>query len=213
VWTRFRPPGGPTFDSDGLTDTQFGLRYRLVDERPAPAWAPSIALRVGAIIAGSYDVFFAAPPPPINPGDGANGLDFTLLTGKTFGDSRFSIYADFGYRVRDENVPDEIFGRAGICQQLGPVTLGVNYRHVQGLSGGDIGGRGFGTVYGFPQVREIERALDAGITFTDRAGRGYQFTYSKTLSGRNTGDKQIFGVSISLPWDLARPRALEPSPK
>ena len=33
--TRFRPPGSATLHSDGLTDTQFGLRYRVLDERDA----------------------------------------------------------------------------------------------------------------------------------------------------------------------------------
>ena len=213
VWTRFRPPGGPAFTSDGLTDTQLGLRFRLLDERRGGAWTPTLSLRVGAIIAGTYDVFFAIPPPPINPGDGADGVEFSLLTGKTFGQSGFGVFADFGYRVRNGHVPDDLFGRAGIFQQIGPVTLGVDYRQVQALSGGDIGGRGFGTAYGFPQVREVDRAIDAGITFTDRGGRGYQFTYSKTINGRNTGDKSIFGVSISLPWELGRSRGPAPSPK
>lgn len=199
--TRFRPPGSATLDADGLTDTQFGLRYRVLDEQVGGPWTPTVTLRVGGVIAGTYDVVFASP---INPGDGANAFEVSLLTGKTFGKSGFGIYADLGYRARDNDVPDDVFGRVGIFQQLGPVTLGVDYRQVQGLSGGDIGGPGFGTTYGFAQVREIERVIDAAVTYTDRGGRGYQLSYSKTLNGRNTGDKSVFGLSISVPWQLGR---------
>ena len=199
--TRFRPPGSPTLHSDGLTDTQVGLRIRVLDEQTGGPWMPTVTFRVGGVIAGTYDVVFASP---INPGDGANAFELSLLTGKTFGKSGFGIYADIGYRSRDNDVPDDVFGRVGVFQQLGPVTLGVGYRHVEGISGGDIGGLGFGTTYGFAQVREIERVIDAAITYTDRGGRGYQFTYSRTLSGRNTGDKSDFGFSISVPWQLGR---------
>ena len=83
---------------------------------------------------------------------------------------------------------------------------------MHGLTGGDIGGAGFGTAYGFAQVREIERVIDAGITYTDRGGRGYQFTYSTTLNGRNTGDKSIFGVSVSVPWQIGPHAAAAPAP-
>ncbi len=194
--TRFSVPGEGSILSEGFSDTQFGLRYRFLDERTGSPATPSLALRIGGVIAGNYKLIYNSP---VNPGDGANGLEFSLLAAKTFGKSGFSMFGDIGWRLRDNHVPNDIFGRIGFCQQIGQFTIGVNYREVHGLSGGDIGGPGFGTTYGFQNLREIDRAIDTGVTFTDRGGRSYQFTYSKTIDGRNTGDKSVFGFSVSVP--------------
>jgi hypothetical protein len=199
----FDPPGAPNSRRDGLDDTRLGLRYRFLDEDlGGQKWVPGAALRVGGIIAGTYDV--PTTLPPINPGDGANGFETSLLLGKSFGQSGFGAYADLGYRVRDHDVPEDVFGSAGVFQQLGPVTLSFGYRHNQGLSGGDIGGPGFGTSYGFPQVKEINQLIEGGVTYTDKGGRSYQFTVAKKIDGRNTGDKLVFGASISIPIQLTR---------
>src|SRR6266404_4585118 len=58
--------GGNASD-EGLSDTMLGLRYRLIDENNAPCrWAPTLAIRAGAVIAGSYD-----SNKPFSAGDGA----------------------------------------------------------------------------------------------------------------------------------------------
>src|SRR4030095_12695673 len=178
---------------DGLADTSIGLRYRLIDENNARYnWLPTLTLRAGGIIAGTYDENF-----PFSAGDGANGLEGSLLFGKAIGQSGFGLYGDIGYRFRENPVPDDIFGTAGIYQQVGPVTLTFGYRHVQGLSGLDIGGPGFdpaaGDSPGFPAVREINQIVEGGVTFTDRGGRSYQFTVGGNVDGKNTGDKLILG--------------------
>jgi hypothetical protein len=199
----FDPPGAPNTRRDGLDDTRLGLRYRFIDEDlSGRAWVPAVGVRIGGIIAGTYDV--PTTLPPINPGDGANGFETSLLLGKTFGQTGFGAYADLGYRVRDHDVPDDLFGSVGVFKHLGPVTLSFGYRHIQGLSGGDIGGPGFGTSYGFPQVKEINQLIEGGIAYTDKGGRSYQFTVAQKIDGRNTGDKLVFGVSVSIPIQLGR---------
>jgi hypothetical protein len=184
---------------DGLADTQLGLRYRLVDETRA---LPSLALRLGGIVAGTYD-----ENAPFSAGDGASGFEASLLLGKTFGDSGFGAYGDIGYRIRESDVPDDLFGSVGLFKQFQGVfresdafTLSVGYRHVQGLSGPDIGAPGFGTSFGFPQVREINQLLEGSVGYSDSGGRQYQFTVAKSVEGRNTGDKMAFVVTISLPF-------------
>ena len=155
----FQPPGSPNFLRDGLDDTRLGLRYRFVDENAGGnSWIPALALRVGGVFAGSYTIPNSLPP--INPGDGANGFETSLLFGKTFGETGFGAYGDFGGRVRDHDAPAVILGNVGLFKHLGPVTLNVGYRHFQGLTGGDIGGPGFGTAFGFPQTREISRLIE-----------------------------------------------------
>ena len=190
--------GGDASD-DGLADTFLGLRYRILDEQMSGlAWMPSVALRVGGVIAGSYDA-----NKPFSAGDGAHGFEASVLLGKAFGATGFGMYADLGYRVRENPVPDDLFGSAGLYKLLGPVAVSFGYRHVQGLSGIDIGGRGFdpdrGRSHGFPAVKEINQLVEAGLALTDGGGRNYQVTIAQSVDGRNTGDKVIFGVNITVP--------------
>ena len=199
----FDPPGAGHFKRDGLDDTRLGLRYRFIDEDAGGRkCVPSVGLRLGGIIAGSYPIPTSLPP--LNPGDGANGFETSLQLGKTFGETGFGAYADIGYRWRDHDVPEDLFGGGGVFKHLGPVTLNLGYRHIRGLSGGDIGGPGFGTSYGFPQVKEINELIEGGIAYTDKGGRSYQFSIAQKIDGRNTGDQLIFGVSISIPIGLVR---------
>jgi len=188
---------------DGLADTLFGLTYRFVEETEA---IPAIAFRVGGILAGTYD-----EGTPFSAGDGANGIETSLLFGKSFGDSGFGVYGDVGYRVRDNPVPNEWFTSAGAFKQFeglfngeDALTFNVGYRYVGSVDGLDIGGPGFdpakGEIQGFPAVKEVNHLLEGAIGYTDAGGRLYQFTVAGSLDGENTGDKIIFGVSISVPF-------------
>src|SRR5436309_8681792 len=191
--------GGNASDN-GLMDTSLGLRYRLVDEFNSHyTWMPTLTLRAGAVIPGTYD-----ENKPFSAGDGAYAFESSLLFGKAIGDCGFGLYGDFGYRVREDPVPDEFFGTAGVYQQIGPVTLAVGYRHIQPVSGIDIGGKDFnpalGASHGFPATKEINKLVEGGISFTDKGGRNYQFTVAGSVDGRNTGDKSIFGFNVTLPF-------------
>ena len=190
-------------DDSGMMDTSLGLRYRLLDERTASQrWIPTIAVRVGGIIPGTYEENL-----PFSPGDGAYGFDASLLLGKTYWlDDTYAVgyYGDIGYRVRVNPAPNEIFGTAGLFGQLGPVTLTAGYLQVQSLSGLDIDSPKFnpaaGKDSGFPALREINYIFQGGITYTDPGRRSYQFTVAKSIHGRNTGDKLIFGFNVTLPF-------------
>jgi hypothetical protein len=75
---------------------------------------------------------------------------------------------------------------------------------VQAVSGLDIGGTGFnpalGRSHGFPALKEINQLVEAGLSFTDHGGRNYQISAAKSVDGRNTGDKWLFGANITIPW-------------
>jgi len=195
TWAEFvdGPPGSDDLSDDGLTDTTVGLRYRLVDEREI-TWLPTITARVGAIIAGTYDETF-----PFSAGDGANGVEASLHFGQQICPN-FGLYADVGYRWRENDVPDDIFGSAGVNLRWGGVTLSAGYRHIESVDGPDIGAPGFGTEFGFPQVREIQQNVEASLGYVDGGGRFYQVYYSRTIEGRNTGEKDILGLSVSIPF-------------
>jgi hypothetical protein len=175
---------------DGLADTLIGLRYRVVNERDHDAWVPSVALRVGGIIPGTYDENF-----PFSAGDGAAGVEGSLLLAKEICPG-FGVFGDIGYRFREDDVPDDVFGSAGIYAGYRGFNGTVAYRHVQGTSGPDIGDPGFGTRFGFPEVKEISQNIEFGLGYTD-GERHYQVFYARTLDGRNTGERNIFGVSVS----------------
>jgi hypothetical protein len=187
-------PTGQSDSDDGLADTQLGIRYTLVDENDPGAWLPlTLTLRAGGIIEGTYDPDF-----PFSAGDGASGARFSLLWGKNFGTSGFSSYGELGFQTRTDDVPDDFLASVGIGYTfLIPISLHGGYRLIHGLSGPDIGDPGFGASFGFPQVKEISHNVEAGIGYTDAGNRFYQFFYARTFDGRNTGEKDVFGFSVT----------------
>ena len=107
-------PGIPAMQEshDGLVDVNAGITWRIVDE--AVSELPSVAIRVGAIIDGGYSTGY------INSlGDGGSGAEISLLVGK-FLTERFALSGEFGYRTRDNNVPDNAFLKVS-----GGVVLGA----------------------------------------------------------------------------------------
>jgi opacity protein-like surface antigen len=193
-WTEFEGGPVPDLNDDGWTDTTFGLRYRAIDERKV-TFLPTVTLRVGGIVAGSYDDAF-----PFSSGDGADGIETSALLARQLCPG-LGLYGEIGYRWRNNNVPDDIFGAVGLAVTYIPnVTLCVGYRHTEGQSGPDIGAPGFGVDFGFPQVKEKDQRIEESISYTDGGGRNYALYFAQTLDGRNTGEKAVFGVSISIPF-------------
>ncbi|HTD87536.1 MAG TPA: hypothetical protein VK850_13235 [Candidatus Binatia bacterium] len=185
-------------NDNGLMDTTFGIRDRFIDENDFNRWwIPSLALRVGGIIEGTYDKNF-----PFSAGDGASGGEVSLLGGKRLC-SYSGFYGDVGYRYRDGRVPDDWFGSAGVYFSWKFLSATVGYRFTHGLSGNDIGDPKFVQRItsgrdAFPLVREISQNFETSIGFTDPGGRFYQAFYAHTFDGRNTGERDIFGGAIGL---------------
>lgn len=193
---RFAPPGA-SYKRSGRDDSRLGLNYAIL---PESMETPAVTVRVGAIFAGNYDVPTSLPP--INPGDGASGFETSLAAGKSLGEG-FALYGELGYRNRNHGVPDDFFGNIGVSKQLGAFAVNLGYRRIQGLSGGDIGGPGFGTSFGFPGVKEVQQFGELGLSFTDGGGRSYQVFGAKYFGDvRNTGESALIGVSISLPFQF-----------
>jgi hypothetical protein len=188
VWVDTTHAFGPgNNNDDGLTDTTFGLRYKFLDQDRAggyPLW-PSVALRVGGIIEGTYDENL-----PFSAGDGASGVETSLLLAKEICPN-FGLYGDFGYRWRNQHVPDDLFGSAGAYATWYGFTLTGAYRHIGGLHGKNIG------EVPFPQVKEIIDSYEIGLGYRDSGDRYYQFFFAHAFDGRNTGAKDVFGVSAS----------------
>ena len=204
-WTEFEGGPGRDLTDDGLTDTTFGVRYRAIDERKFE-WLPTVTLRVGGIIKGTYDEDF-----PFSAGDGADGVETSVLLAKQLCPG-LGLYGEIGYRWRNNDVPDDVFGAVGLAvTYIKDVTLSVGYRHTEGQSGPDIGAPGFGTSFGFPQVKEVDQRIETSLSYTDHGGRNYALYFAQTLVGRNTGEKSIFGLSVSVPFGGHGPEQ-SPSP-
>src|SRR6185369_17830970 len=86
-------PRGKVQATRGLIDTQIGVRYRVLDEnRAKQSYVPTLTLRVGGIIRGTYNPNFRMAP-----GDGASGFEIAVMVVKIFEPCGIGIYGDGGY--------------------------------------------------------------------------------------------------------------------
>jgi hypothetical protein len=211
--TRSWTPNNKPTTTQGLMDTQMGVRYRLLDEFQSRQWyVPTLTTRLGAIFQGSYSADF-----PVAPGDGATGIESSLMLTKSFRKSGFGLYGEFGYRLRNHGVPQTLFSSGGISQamnlnwlmaSLRDLRIYAGYRGLYDLNGGDFSGRGRlpGVPFDFVEVgssrssREIYHAGELGLSITDTAGRRYFFSCSHPFDGRNTPKSNNF--IIGLEWPL-----------
>ena len=189
----------PVDDLDGLNDTTLGVRWRMFDEfRYDSPYVPTLTLRLGGIIEGSYDTVTTGAPN--SPGDGASGVETSLLFGKIFGPTDISLTGDVGYRYRDSKVPDDFFVSVGLDKIfLEYLLAGFRYRHTQGLSGIDIGAPGFDPSR-FPEVKEISDNVQAEFGYLGARGQYFGLIAAWTIAGRNTGKKLILGPVVSFPF-------------
>jgi len=182
-------------DEEGLNDSTLALRYRVVDEFADDSGLPSLALRLGVIIPGSYDEGAF----PISPGDGAAGVELSTLWGKMFGDTGLGTYGELGLRLREGSVPEDLYVYAGLFYTfLEAVTVSGEFRRDQALSGIDIGSANF-TPDRSTELKEITNNIEFGLGYTCPGGYYFGVLYGNTVDGRNTGKKDIWGASFSIP--------------
>lgn len=185
-----KPGAGPkeSDDESGLTDINVGVTVRVVDE--AVTQGPSIAFRVGGIKSGSYDTGY------INSiGDGGNGFEVSGIVGKFLSDN-FAVSGELGYRMRNEDIPDAIFANVtGSLIFADMFGLSVNYTMENSTGGIDIGSEGFEPSR-FPETEEDTHTLGSTLTFLVGGGASISGSYARVIDGRNTGEYNIFAVSL-----------------
>lgn len=176
---------------DGVDDTAFGLRWKILDE--FSAGTATLTLRVGGIVHGSYDTGF-----PFAAGDGASGVEASLLMGKLVGDGA-GVSGEFGYRTRAENVPEDFFFSMGAYRNLSSnMIASVGYRRCQALSGRDISDPDFQGRW--TELKEVVNNLELAVGYNDTKGRYAGAFISRTIDGRNTGKQTVIGFSASFSW-------------
>jgi len=173
----------------GRTDTNFGLSWRLRDEFIEDG-GPTVTVRAGAILEGGYDV---GSPHAI--GDGANGTELSVLTGKLL-NSWAAVSAELGYRKRTSGVPDDIFYSAGV--HLIPserLTTSLSYRFTNALDGLDVGGPGFDGS-NFNRLEEDTDVLDLSASYQLSTQVNIGLNLAQVVSGKNAANNDIYAATI-----------------
>ena len=198
-------PSGGQESYSGLYDSNIALTFRLVDELISNA--PSVAVRVGGILAGAYDTGY------INSlGDGGHGVETSLIIGRFGSAAGFS--AEVGFRVRGGtevnpqavgaagaagerlDIPNDMFVNLGLFIPAGnAVTFGVDYRMVNGLSGIDIGGTGFSPSR-FPALEEDAHLVGGRLLANVTDTVNLNVFFGQVIAGKNTAASRIFGAGI-----------------
>ena len=186
-------------DQDGRTDLSVGLTWRLVDEDISEAGLPSVALRVGAILAGDYDV---GVPNAI--GDDADGFEVSAIAGKIFAE-RFALSGEIGRRSRNDGVPSETFFNAAAHYQIASrLSLSARYQRIDSSGSLDIMGPGFNPTR-FPEVTEDIERVSLGVSYRLTDQLSLAVNWFDTIDGRNTSDFEALAATLTYHFDLYRP--------
>ena len=187
------PAMGGRYKYSGVTDSNIGVTWRIADELVNPSM-PSIALRGGAIIKGSYATG------AINAiGDGASGLEVSALAGKYFADM-FAVSGEVGYRVRDGDVPEDLFVNLSGGVLVDNIGLSVNYKLVDAQSGLQIGLGSFNPSR-FPEVEEDIQFLSGTVSLNVSDQTNLAVTYGEVIDGRNTSKSKVSSVTMGYLFD------------
>ena len=198
-------PSGGQESYSGLFDSNVALTFRLVDELISDA--PSVAVRIGGILAVAYDTGY------INSlGDGGHGVETSLIVGKFGNAAGFS--AEVGLRMRGStdvntqavggamasgetvDIPNDMFVNLGLFIPAGSaVTFGVDYRMVNAMSGIDIGGMGFSPSR-FPGLEEDAHIVGGRLLANVTDTVNLNVFFGQVVAGNNTAASRIFGAGI-----------------
>lgn len=182
-------------DESGITDVKAGVTLRLVDEAVTQS-APSIAVRLGGIKAGSYDTGY------INSiGDGGDGVEVSGIVGRFLSDN-FAVSGELGYRLLNKDIPDVVFANVtGSLILADMFGVSLNYTMENATDGIDLGGTGF-NIDGVPNrkrfwlVEEDIHTIGSTLTFLVSDSASISGSYARVISGRNTAEFNIFAVSL-----------------
>jgi hypothetical protein len=173
----------------GIGDARLGITYRFVDEFETRG-APSVGLRLGAIIKGNYET-----QRPDSIGDGTSGVEASILIGKKLGPVGLS--AELGVRDRNKGVPNETFFNVSANFAIGGgFAANVGFSDTRSSGNLDIGGPGFDPSK-FQQVKEERQIVSAGVSYAVTRGISLSGNVGRVIDGRNTQKADIYGVGVA----------------
>jgi hypothetical protein len=182
---------GAADKSSGRIDSVVGLNYRVLDEFELPS-APTVTLRVAAIVAGNYDGKRLAAV-----GNAQNGFEVAAIIGKHFTPA-FSLWAELGIQDRSGKVPNATFFELNARYRFAPGwSASVGYTDKKYGGSLDIGGPGFSPDR-FQEVRAERSLAKVGIAYAIAGNQGLALSVGQALSGRNTvKDDQIISLAYT----------------
>lgn len=174
----------------GVADVKLGLTWRFIDEFERRG-APTVAVRLGTIIAGKYET-----QRPDSIGDGASGYEASLLMGRYITPS-IGLRGELGIRDRNKGVPNETFISVGADWRILPAfTASVGITDTRASGNLDIGGPGF-TPARFQQVAEKRTVANVGLNYAISSRFSVSGNIGKVTRGRNTPKADIYSLGLS----------------
>ena len=179
-------------EQEDISDTSIGVSYQLLNEFEADNGLPTVTVRAGITVGGDYetDVIDAI-------GDGASGLDLSLLVGKSL-TNQFSVSGDLTFRQRNEDVADAV--KYLVTGFYSTPLPGLGLRLSVGGSRTDsdvnIGDPGFG-VEQFPQTDRDLDVVIGGANYGFENGIGLSLSYVALVDGTNVSDTDVTTFSLS----------------
>jgi hypothetical protein len=191
--------------TSGLMDTAFGIRYQVFKEATAPSpWIPTLTLRAGAILPGSYEQNFAFAP-----GVRSAAVEPEVLARKHFGWSGLGAYGDALFRWNRTTANDQYVIALGLFQQIKGWEIQAGYRHLGSISGESIAyDAATPSTIQYPvSLRENNDSVEAGFNYTFPKRKWQLGFYTRTVfNGVNSDGKFWFGGYLNIPIDIIKPR-------
>ncbi|MBX2882168.1 MAG: hypothetical protein KTR32_19630 [Granulosicoccus sp.] len=179
-------------DQRDIADTSLGVSYQFLNEFEEDNGLPTISTRIGYTFGGNYETNLIDAI-----GDGASGIDLSLLVGKTL-NSKYAVFSDITYRQRDNDVADSIklLLSGYYTSPIPELGFQLSLGRIRTDSSIDIGGPDFG-VDQFSQTDKDSDWLITGVNYGLDNGLGLGFSYSFLLSGKNVADSDIATFNLS----------------
>jgi len=179
-------------DQEDISDTSLGVSYQFVNEFENENGWPTVSARAGFTIGGDYqtDEIDAI-------GDGASGLDLSLLVGKSL-TPLIAVSGDLTFRQRDDDVADGIkYQFSGFYTTPIPgVGVQISAAGIRTDSDLNLGEAGVG-VEQLPQTDRDSDWLILGVNGGFDNGIGVSFAFANLLSARNVADGNVGTFSLS----------------
>lgn len=195
-------PSGTVQSTTGIMDVALGVRYQILKEdRAESPWRPTLTLRAGGVLPGSYDKEF-----PFAPGTRSAAIEGELLLRKHCGWTGLGIYGDALLRWNKTTHNDQYIASAGLFQQIQHWELQAGFRHLGTFTGEDIILYPDQTIYYPRSLRENNDSLEFGVNYTTPKKHIQIGIYGQdVLAGSNTDGRFWLGAYLNVPLGHTKP--------
>lgn len=183
--------GASPSELSDIGDSTVGISWRVHDEFLSNG-APTVTLRAGVTIAGSYETG------AINAiGEGADGVEASVIVGKSLG-QYLSLAGEAGYRARSDDTPDETFYNLNAYLTFNSNLYAfISLAARDSRDGLDIGGPGFSPAR-FNETKIEEEIFSFGLSYRVNSKLAFNAQYFDTRGDRNVPVYDGFAIGTSI---------------